>query len=216
MPQCTIDHLKSSLSSFCSAIGGLPEPNLEIIESKLEQLISEFNYDAITYCLEKYIGAELDYKTPGSRGLGRMTTITPRFGAYFRKPLSKLSSKELNELYFLIQDLCLKGYSMSAIFAEWPARNAKLSDGVLLFEKWIPCIYVINPCELDPRLWDIIETHATITIMKIHVFMGQHGKKSDTLFNRVGRLLSGDKVNEILLCYASAGYSLRAVEEGWY
>ena len=216
MPQCIIDHLESLFSSFRSTFAEPGESILETMEPRFKQLMSEFNSEAITYCLEKYIGAELDYATPGSRGIGRMTTNIPRFGAYFRKPLSALSHQELNELYFLMQDLCLRGYLIAALYMKWPARHAKLSSKASLFEEWIPGIYVINPNELNPDIWDIIKIDTAITIIEIHVFMRQHGMEGDTLFNRAGRFLSRDKVNKILLSYAIAGYSLRAVEEGWY
>jgi len=216
MQQYILDRLKSLFTSIWPAFAEPGESTSETMESRFKQIALEFNAVAITYCLDLYIGAELDYAAPGSRGIGRMTTNIPRFGAYFSKPLSKLSSQELDELYFLIRDLCLRGYLMSAILMEWPARHAKLSNGASLFEEWISSIYVINPHELDPDIWDIIKIDAMYTIIEIHVFMRKHGMEGDTLFNRVGRFLSGDKVDEILLYYAIAGYSLRAVQKGWY
>ena len=75
-----------------------------------------------------YRDSELDFTTPGNRGIGRMTESIPRFGAYFRKPLSILSDQELNELSYLMQDLCLLGYLNSAVFIQWPENSVQLMD----------------------------------------------------------------------------------------
>ena len=217
MPQSIKDCLESMFSSIRST---LTEPGkeyiLEALETGYRKLMSEFNSEAITYCLEKYIEAELDYTTPGNRGIGRMTANIPRLGAYFIKPLSKLSIQELNKLGFLIQDLCIRGYLNSAIYVKWPANNVKLSDKDLLFREWIPLIYVTNPYGFSPELWDIMKVDITFTIIEIHDFLRKHGIEGDSLFKRAGRFLSGDKINGILEYYAIAGYSLRAVEEGYY
>lgn len=215
MPQNIKDRLESMFSHLRSTLEG-EESILEVLEVRYRKLMSEFNSEAITYCLKNYIRAELDYTTLGNRGIGRMTANIPRFGAYFRKQLSKLSIQELNKLGFLMQDLCLKGYLNSAIYVKWPANNAKLSDKDLLFREWIPCIYVINPYEFSPDLWDTIKIDIAFTIIEIHDFMRKHGIEGDSLFKKAGRFLSGDKVNGILEYYAIAGYSLRAVEEGYY
>ena len=216
MPQYILDRFKSLFTSIWPTFAELVESTPEAGESVFKQLALEFNAVAITYCLDMYIGAELDYTTVGNRGIGRMTANIPRFGAYFRKPLAKLSSQELNELYFLIRDLCLRGYLISALLVKWPERHTELSNGASLFKEWIPNIYIINPNELDPDLWDIIKIDAMYTIIEIHVFMRKHGMEGDTLSNRVSRFLSRDKVDEILLYYAIAGYSLRAVQKGYY
>lgn len=215
MPQSIKKRLESMFSHLRSTLEG-DESILEALEVGYKRLISEFNSEAITYCLKNYIKAELDYTTPGSRGIGRITANIPRFGAYFRKPLSKLSIKELNKLDFLIQDLCLRGYLDSAIYVKWPANNAKLSDEYLLFRKWIACIYVVNPFGFSPELWGIIKADIAFTIIEIHDFMRKHGIEVYSLFKRAGKFLPGDRVNEIFDYYAIAGYTLRAVEEGYY
>ena len=212
MPQCTIDHLESLFSSIRITFLKSEESFLETIESMFKQLMLEFNSEAITYCLEKYIGAELDYTTPGGRGLGRMTTNIPRFGAYFRKPLSMLSHQELNELYFLIQDLCLIGYLAPVLFMEGPIRHAKLSSGDSLYKAWIPRIYVSDPFEMGPKLRTYIGACTASAFRVIYDFMRQHGMKGGILFNRAGSFLSMGKVNEILSYYILAGFGLRVVE----
>lgn len=210
MSQSIKERLESMFLKTKSSLNGA-DSILEDIEPMFDKLMSEFNSEAVTFCLEKYIKAELDYTTPGNRGIGRMTANIPRFGAYFRKSLSKLSVQELNKLGFLIEDICLRGYLDSAIYMKWPANSAKLSDKVLLFSEWIPSIYVMDPYRFSPELWDITRINVALTIIEIKDFMRKHGMIKDNLFKRADKVLS-----EILEYYAVAGYSLRAVEEGYY
>jgi len=217
MSQNIKEHLESLFLSLRRTLGDPGEESiLEEVEPRFKKLILEFNSEAISYCLEKYIVAELDYKTPGNRGIGRMTQNIPRFGAYFRKPLSTLTEQEFNKLYLFILDLCLRGYLISVLYVEWPARNDKLLDKYLLFEKWIPCIYVINPYGLNPDIWDLMKADTLFTIIEIQDFIRKHGMEKDSLLKRVGGLLSKNKVGEILEYYIIAGFSLRSVEEGYY
>jgi len=212
MPQCTIDHLKSSFSPIQEILSKHKVLFIETLESKFKQIESEFNSEAITYCLEKYIGAELDYTTPGSRRIGRMTTIIPRFGAYFRKPLSKLSNQVLNELYSLMQDLCLRGYLAHVFLVEASISSAKLSRGDSLYKAWIPCIYVSDPFEMGARLITFIGDCTESAFKAIYDFMRQNGIKSGILFHKAGSFLSMGKVNQIFTYYVLAGISLRHAE----
>ena len=214
MPQCTIDNLKSSFSSIRAIFSKSEKSFLETMESMFKQLISKFNSDAITYCLENYIGAELDYTAPENLGLGRMTTIIPRFGAYFRKPLSMLSHQELDELYLIIQEFCIRGYLAPVLFVEEPIKHAKLSSGDSLYKEWIPRIYVSNPLEMGPNLRAYIDACTVPVFEEIYSFMRQHGMKTGIIFNRTGRFLSMGKVNEIISYYILAGFGLRVVEVG--
>lgn len=222
MPQSIKNRLESMFSKTQSTLKG-DDSILEVIEPKFDKLMSGFNSEAITYCIEKYIEAELDYTTPGSRGIGRTVSIIPRLGSYFRKPLSKLSNKELNKLHCFIQDLCLRGYLDSVLYIEWPAKSDKLSNKEVLFEEWIPFIYTLNPYELDLTItgvgawiWDLIKADTLFTLVEIHNFMRENEVVSDALFKKIERKLSGDKINLILDYYTIAGFSLRAIEEGYY
>jgi len=211
MIQSIKERLESMFSDLKSTLDG-QESMLESLEVDFSKLISEFNSEAIAYCLKKYIESELDYTTLGSRGIGRMTDNIPRFGAYFRKPLSILSNQELNKLYYLMQDLCIRGYLNSALYIKWREISSKLSDKDLLFKEWIPSIYVINPYEFSPEIWDITKINIALTKIEIYEFMRKHQIIRNTIFKRV----SEDRVSGILEYYAVAGYSLRAVEEGFY
>jgi hypothetical protein len=65
---------------------------------KLIDLPSVMNQDAILHCIREFAQAELDVETPGDRGLGRLSTEVPRFGAYFRNPLVRLSPEDIDSL----------------------------------------------------------------------------------------------------------------------
>ncbi|MHB1376864.1 MAG: hypothetical protein ACYCXB_05490 [Candidatus Humimicrobiaceae bacterium] len=212
MPKCTIDNLESSFLPIQEILLNCKILFIETLESKFKKIISEFNSDAITYCLEKYIGVELDYKTQGSRGIGRMTTIIPRFGAYFRESLKKLSSQELNELYLIIQDLCLRGYLAHVFLVEESVSSAKLSKGDPIYKAWIPCIYVSDPFGMGPKLITFIGDCTESAFRAIYDFMRQHGIKSGVLFNKIGSFLSEDTISQIFTYYVLAGISLRHVE----
>jgi hypothetical protein len=200
-------------SMFPSIQESVPEQLSDDLINTFKEFISKFNSDAIIYCIDKYIEAEFDFITPGNRGIGRMTENIPRFGAYFRNSLSKLSNQELNELHFFIQDLCIRGYLSSALFISWPSKNNKLSNKFLLFKEWIPKIYITNPYDTClETLWDIVRIKSNYTIIEIHYFLNKHGMEKRGFFNRNYEY----KVNEILEYYIVAGYTLRSVEEGFY
>lgn len=214
MPKCTIDHLESSFSSIRTIISKSKNSFLETLDSNFKKLMLEFNSEAITYCLEKYIGAELDYTTPGDRGIGRMTTYIPRFGAYFRKILSTLSHQELNELYLIIQDLCLRSYLAHALFVVEPVGRVRLQNGASLYEAWLPRIYVSDTSKLGQNLMAYISECTMPVVKEIYDFMVKHGMKGSILSNRDSGFPSKSKVNEILSYYVLAGFGLRFIEIG--
>jgi hypothetical protein len=111
-----------------------------------------------------------------------------------------------------MQDLCIRKYLNSALYIKWREISPKLLDKDLLFKKWVPSIYVINPYEFNPEIWDITKINIALTKIEIYEFMRKHQIIRNTIFKRV----SEDRVSGILEYYAVAGYSLRAVEEGFY
>jgi hypothetical protein len=213
MPQCTVDNLSSSFLPINEILSKskmlFPK---ETIESKFNQLVSEFNSKAITYCLEKYIGSELDYITKGSRGIGRLATIIPRFGAYFRNSLLRLSSQELNELYLSIQDLCLRGYLAHVFLVELSLNSSKITDEEALYKAWIPTIYVSDPFGMGPRLITYIGDCTNSAFIAIYDFMRKNGIRRGIFLNKEGSFLSEGTVNQIFTYYVLAGVCLRHIE----
>jgi hypothetical protein len=63
-------------------------------------------------CVTLLVGSELDTSTPGNRGLGRVTTATPRLGGTFR---SELNSSAAQMLGPVMEELCICGYGAGVV-----------------------------------------------------------------------------------------------------
>ena len=149
------------------------------------------NCDALSYCLEKYINAELDFTTPGDRGIGRVSLIIPRYGAYFRKQLLLMSKNNLIKLYNLIQDIILRGYLVHLLFLERPVKTSVILTGEEIFEKWIPGLYSQDLSKTPELLQKIMILCTNSVFTDLEDFMVLHKMKG-------GGFLSKDKTNEIL------------------
>jgi len=173
------------------------------LKSKSEEVKSSLNYDSLFYCIDKYINSELDSRTRGNRGIGRMTTWIPRLGAYYRKEMSRLSTKNLSELYTLMQDVIFRAYLARPLIVENPISMAKLSKGSELYEAWIPGIYVVDP--FGEKLLDMIDACTSTAWESFLNFLKKHGMSRPGTF-------PNEKMDEILFRYVVAGYYLRVVE----
>ena len=206
MSKCKIENIETVMSLITNTFRK-EQDILNRIKPRFEQLKLKINTEIFNHCVEKYINAELDFKTPGNRGLGRMTDNIPRFGAYFRKKLSKLSQNDLDNLYIKIQDIIISGYLVHALFMEEVANNPVITDGETLYEKWIPGIYASSPFEMGKNLSNIFYICIESSCQALKDLMGGCGIKA-------GGFLSADKTDEILVYYACAGFGLRTIEVG--
>jgi len=111
MPKLSIKDFDSSMSAIREVVAD-DSVLLDKINPIYDQYRDQFNIEGLNFCFENYINSELDFQTPGERGLGRMSSEIPRLGAYFRKQMSRISQQEHSELYRTIQDLMLRGYLM--------------------------------------------------------------------------------------------------------
>lgn len=204
MAHCKADHLMNAFEKICNTVG----KETELVNSsrtKIHSLKESFNSTAITYCLEKYINAELDYKTLGDRGLGRVSTYIPRLAAYFRKQISNLSYQEIDELYYLIQDLILRGYLVRVLFVEDTLRPSTVSDGKELYEAWVPGIYAESPSQMSVDMQKAFAVCIDSALTEIKAFFSKHNMKGGGIFSK-------DKTDEILMYYPFAGFGLRFEE----
>jgi hypothetical protein len=160
------------------------------------------------YCIAQYISAELDYTSPGDRGIGRVSTHIPRFGAYFRKPLAQLSDDNRDELHNLIQTLVLRGYLVSALFSEPFVSDTSRLEQDILYQKWIPIIYV-ESASVPDNVLKLLGRVTDSTYARLSSFLISHRLRRGGLFSR-------DKTFEITLHYPIAGYLLRFVETDDY
>lgn len=203
----TKEHIVSILEQICSDLRDAFSANAEIsshIENSFNRLKSRLFVNAIYVCLDEYIRTELDFKTPGDRGLGRVSTSIPRLGAYFRKQLAGFTNEELQELHFLIEGIILSGYLGHALFAEERVVRSKDLDEIAIYNIWIPNIYC-DASALKAELLDLLGMCANPHLVSIQDFLNRHNMKRDGFLQK-------DKTNEILFYYLLAGFALRASE----
>jgi hypothetical protein len=213
MSICKIEHLEEAFLLIKEELNNKTEiDETEIVEQaelNFEQFRNNYNCDVLSYCLEKYINAELDFTTPGDRGIGRVSLIIPRYGSYFRKQLLLMSKNNLIKLYNLIQDIILRGYLVHLLFMERPVKISDILTGEEIFEKWIPGIYSQDLSKMPEPLQKIMILCTNSVFTDLEDFMVLHKMKG-------GGFLSKDKTNEILCYYPFAGYGLRLVETRGY
>jgi hypothetical protein len=68
-------------------------------------------------CIERLSDTEIDFMTPGIRGLGRLSTAWPRFGGNYRKQLKNLPQKDFDLLHCYIYCSIRGGYD-AMVFLE--------------------------------------------------------------------------------------------------
>lgn len=122
----------------------------EIIKSlrKIKNIKENIYSEPVIECINQYIKTEMDYYTPGIRGIGRITTSPPRFGGYFAKFLIRLTQKEINIIDEVISNIVQGGYKNHLMFELLHKERILLKPKGFsynsLYEKWIPLIYGTN------------------------------------------------------------------------
>ncbi len=162
--------------------------------------------DVISNCVEQFVQAELDFITPGERGIGRLTEALPRLGAYFRGTLSNLEKIELDKLDTLIKKLIIKGYLFSAIINGQPKEKTLSSSNEELYRQWIPKIFTFNLNVISNNAGNLLLTITENDLQKIKDLLHLHNMRGGGLFNR-------DKTEDILMHYIIAGVSLYYIEK---
>jgi hypothetical protein len=209
MTQFDMSHLDKSYQQLWKPLPPLDAAMMEKFNAAYDELRASFNAEAVGYCLSKYINAELDYVTPGDRGIGRMSTAMPRLGAYHRKKMAALDASGRLRLYSLIEDVMLRSYLSVVLFwehrAEHPLREAKYVDPTVVYDRWFPTIYMGGPYEVNKSedLW----VTAGPALENLMGFFSEH-KMS-------GGLFSNDKfLRGMISFYAIAGAAIRLTETG--
>jgi hypothetical protein len=111
--------------------------------------------DSAVYSINRFIDAELDFKTAGNRGMGRMTDYWPRFGGKYRDILAGTSTEILEKLKLAFCDEVATGYLFAEHLVECmsshPVPRVSFPNGREgVFEQWVPTIYSAN----GPRAFD--------------------------------------------------------------
>ena len=177
------------------------------LNSRFAKFKGDIDGKRIGYSLHNFITAELDFKTPGVRGIGRLSEEVPRFGGYYRKPLSQIDLDKMEILYGLIQGLMLGSYLTAILTFEEELKEAEVTNDHELFEKWIPNIYVTPFNALDSLLQNALLAFCGSTVDSILSFLETNKIKRKGLLGR-------DKIHEIISYYMVAGCGLRITETG--
>ena len=203
-------HLERAIASVKAALeisgdNSKPEWSTEL-EPQLDQVRENFAGNAILDCLAHFVDAELDFKTSGERGLGRLSTMVPRDGAHFRKHLHRLTPDERREAGNLIKTQILTGYLSFILPREDPVEDSMITDGDALYRQWIPQIYSSSlTSALDEENRILIAVLGADAMQRHLDFLGSNRIKG-------GGFFSPDKTNVILFHFHLAGFSLRPIE----
>ena len=202
MKSCSASDLDQAMQDLRGALEG-GEEVYRPYDEKYEKLRGAFNAVAVGSCIDKFVLAELDFETLGSRGLGRSTEHIPRLAAYFRKQIAALSEGSRSELHSLIQSVMLRGYLSQALFAREFVADPQISQAPdELYERWVPSIYA---ADVPPNIWEILSGVGENAYEQLTKFLKRNNMTG-------GGFLSKDKTDEILRYYILAGWMLRGIE----
>ena len=188
-------------SGFEAIVNSLREGDAFIQELRktFQRLTTQFDPTAIDYCLSRYIEAELDFVTPGDRGIGRVSPAIPRFGAYYRKPLSKLPPTDIVELGNRMCSLMFQGYLAAALLASNFSPDTGKVDKDVLFNRWVPTIYSSPPTD---RTLQVVIGVAERGFHRLKEYVRSRNLVGGGFFTR-------DKTDGILVYYPLSGHALR-------
>jgi len=202
MEELTLERADASVSAMREALrdGSECSEQLGLWDKELR---SRFNVVAVGFCFSEYIGSELDCHRSGDRGLGRTSTQVPRLGAYFRKPMSRLSLPEFRELYGIIEDLMLRGYLTRALLCEVPPKQPVLTTTPDLYEAWLAGFYSFDRSQMGPNLRAVLGAVTDSAFAELNGFFGRHGMRAGG---------GEDRTQLISMYYPLGGFSVRAYE----
>ncbi len=204
----TIDYLEKIAQSIIEKNqvvqqSNKPDPELLGKAEKLRHVYKKANVD---YCIESFIIAEVDFYTPGRRGIGRMSNAFPRFGAVFRQQLLNMSTEDIDLLKTLMQNIILRGYLSAVLFSTEEVLQPTAESPESLYQKWIPAIYGVQPRSFFDNNWDAaLAVFCEPAIDQIKRFMKKHRM-------RFGLFMPGVKEEAVFSKYKYAGYILRLAE----
>jgi hypothetical protein len=204
MEELTLESADASVSAMQEALRDECEYS-EQLGLWGKELRSRFNLVAVGFCFSKYISSELDCHTPGDRGLGRISAEIPRLGAYFRRPMSRLSLPELRELYGIIEDLMLRGYLTRALLLEGAPKQPVLTTAPELYEAWLAGFYSSDPSQMGPNLRAVLAAATDSAFAALDGFFGGHGMRGGGDFPE-------DKTQLISMYYPLGGFAIRKFE----
>jgi len=195
-----VDEIFAEMSKIFSA------EKIDAFGENFNKNYASISVETINYCIEKFVQAELDFITPGNRGIGRLTETLPRLGAYFRNSLSNLEKTKLDKLDILITRLITKGYLFSAVI------NGQLKEKTLsftnknLYQEWISKIFTFNLNVISDNAGNLLLAITEKDLQQIRASFRSHNMHGGGLFSK-------NKSEDILMHYIIAGVSLYYIEK---
>lgn len=182
------------------------QDKVDIFKKNFDENYESIDPEVVSPCIEKLVQAELDYTTPGDRGLGRLTETLPRLGAYFREPIAKLDDINHEKLDALITRIITKGYIFVSIVHSKPKEKISTKTENQLYEEWIPKIFTFDLNNISNNAGDLLLAVTKNDFDEIKNFFNQYGMRASGFFSR-------DKSDDILMHYLIAGASLYFIEK---
>ena len=182
------------------------QDKVDIFKKNFDENYESIDPEVISPCIEKLAQAELDYTTPGDRGLGRLTETLPRLGAYFREPIAKLDDSDHEKLEALITRIITKGYIFVSIVHSKPKEEISAKTGEQVYEEWVPKIFTFDLSNISNNAGGLLLAVTKNDLDEIKKFFSQHDMKVVGFF-------STDKTDDILMHYMIAGVSLYFIEK---
>jgi len=199
--------LKEYIDEIFVEMGKIFSTNtIDISKKNFNKNYKSINTNTINHCVEKFVQAELDFVTPGNRGIGRLTESLPRLGAYFRDYFSNFKETELNKLDILITKLIIKGYLFSAAINGQPKEKVLSFSNQELYKEWIPKIFTFDINVISDNAGKLLLAITENDLRQIKDFFRLHNMRSKRLFSK-------DKLEYILMQYIIAGVSLYYIEK---
>lgn len=177
------------------------EPHLHgarVARSRMEELRRTLHPEELGTCLSYFIGAELDWRTPRRRGLGRASDFVPRLGSLGPKQFFAMGGGRRHAADLIMQ-VVLDGY-----MSLWLLENDGLEGPKLrmsppeLAKMWVPGIYAVSFSSMG-KPFEVAELHATASVDVLLAYLKSKG-------------VSGPKVRLACHYYVLAGWSLRLAQ----
>jgi len=169
----------------------------------LGSLKMAFRPELVGPCIEQFVDAELDYISPGNRGVGRLSTYIPRLGAYYRGAMSQFPEGQKAQLRTLLENVLLAGYITAAGIWEDDISKGCRTDPTELFKVWVSLIYVIDATHRSNEILALVREFTRTPVRDLEQHMDKLGMRGGLL--RIKRSVMLGK-------YVDAGLLLRRCE----
>ena len=156
------------------------------------------------YCIDKFVASEVDYTTPGMRGLGRIGENVPRLAARHRGTVARMTDEEREALKRFIRRHVVCGYLFTEFAYGLTDESRQQVGANKLFEMWVLTIYSSSSLvRMNPRNKDEDDVRT--------IWFGSTGRSvRDTLQSRGATWQDLDM--HIVTHYFDGGMRLRALE----